>query len=103
MTTLIAYWGIGIPIASLLVYKLNYGLGGLWTGPLLSSIFLTITYVGYIAMTDWEEVIQRGIERSKQEDEARRLREKARIHPQSNRDCDYTLHETDSENEVRVN
>jgi len=103
LTTLIAYWGIGIPIASLLVYKLDYGLGGLWTGPLLSSIFLTVTYLGYISTTDWNEAIQRGIERARLEDEARRLRDKARIHEQSQRDCEFTIHETDSEGSVRVN
>ena len=77
-TTLVGYWGIGIPIASVLVYKLDYGLGGLWAGPLLSSIFLTITFLVYIYFVDWDEIIQRAVERSRKEEEARRLRNKQR-------------------------
>ena len=51
--TVIGYWLIGIPFALLAVFKLEWGIVGLWLGPSLGILFNFCYYSLMVMRTDW--------------------------------------------------
>ncbi len=66
--TVIGYWVIGIPFALFAVFKLEWGIIGLWLGPSLAILFNFFYYFVMVVRTDWQKVADAA--------EARRQKEK---------------------------
>lgn len=54
--TVTGYWVIGIPIALLAVFKLEWGIAGLWLGPTTAIVFNFFFYFALVMRTDWQLV-----------------------------------------------
>lgn len=52
----IGYWVIGVPFAWLAVFKLEWGIRGLWLGPTLAIMFNFIYFYSLVIRTDWDKV-----------------------------------------------
>ena len=50
---LIGYWIIALPMSYYFVFKLNYGLTGIWMGPVIAAIFLIVVFLARIFTIDW--------------------------------------------------
>ena len=58
LATMTSYWAFGIPLSYYFAYKLNLGVQGLWIGPTISVILITIFYQLIISSIDWRELFQ---------------------------------------------
>jgi len=67
--TVIGYWVIGIPFSLLAVFKLEWGIVGLWLGPTIAILFNFCYYFLMVVRTDWQKVADLA--------QARRQKEKA--------------------------
>lgn len=54
--TVIGYWVLGIPISLLAVFKLDWGITGLWLGPTTAITFNLCFYYGMVVKTNWQKV-----------------------------------------------
>jgi len=52
--TLVGYWLIGIPLSLIAVYKLGWGMQGLWLGPTAAIIFNFVFYILFVLRCDWD-------------------------------------------------
>lgn len=69
--TLIGYWAIGIPVALFAVFKLDWGVAGLWMGPSLAIAFNFCFYYAIVVKTDWQKVADDSAKRRQKEKEDR--------------------------------
>jgi len=53
---------IGIPAALVFVFKYEYGIRGIWMGPTIAVVFLTITYMVIFSNINWLGLIQKAKE-----------------------------------------
>lgn len=54
--TVIGYWVLGVPIACVAVFVLNWGIVGLWIGPTVAIAFNFSFYYLMVLRTDWQKV-----------------------------------------------
>ena len=59
LITSLAYWLIGVPATLLLVFRFSWGIQGIWVGPTLAVVFLTLMYVLLFSHIDWQTLIKR--------------------------------------------
>lgn len=57
ITNLVAYYAVGIPVALLFGFGLNFNGKGLWIGILTGSTLQTITLALLTAFTNWEKQV----------------------------------------------
>ena len=55
--TFVSFWGVGIPSVALFVFYFDFGIIGLWLGPLLASLINCFAYYRTIHTTQWSDVI----------------------------------------------
>ena len=55
--TLIAYFVFGIPISWYMSFKADWGIRGLWCGPMVAGSFNFFVYVLIFQRTDWVKLI----------------------------------------------
>ena len=51
--TATAYWVLGIPSTLLLVFYFPFGIAGIWVGPTIAVLFLTVAYTTVFLGIDW--------------------------------------------------
>ena len=52
--TFFSYWILGIPLSIFTMFKLGYGLAGLWMGPTLACAVNYLIYYYYVSTADWD-------------------------------------------------
>ena len=65
-----SYWACGIPLSYYCAFKMEFGIKGLWFGPTVSVILMTILYNMIIGCIDWQDLLYKMDER-RQEENAR--------------------------------
>ena len=60
--TACAFFALGIPATLLFVFSFDLGIKGIWIGPTLSVLFLTIAYQSISSVLSWEDIIEETIE-----------------------------------------
>ena len=49
---------MGIPLTCLLIFHGSMGIKGIWVGPTLSVIFITLAYQMIVYLTDWQKLFE---------------------------------------------
>ena len=57
--TAVAYIMLGIPATVISIFVYNYGIRGIWLGPLLATSFLTIVYTIIFKRVNWQDLIDK--------------------------------------------
>ena len=74
MITACAYFVIGIPSALVFVFKYDFGIRGIWMGPTLAVIFLTVTYMIIFSNIDWFSLIQKSKEQREKDQQSNEIK-----------------------------
>jgi multidrug resistance protein, MATE family len=62
----ISYWPVGILISSLMAFKADLGLAGLWLGPTFSCLCILVSFIITVSCIDWNKLIDEAtIQRAK--------------------------------------
>ena len=59
LVTSTSYFVCGIPLSYYCAFKMDFGIKGLWFGPLVSAILMTVLYHLIISCIDWPDLLQR--------------------------------------------
>ena len=62
-----SYWGLGIPIVCLLVFKADWGIAGIWLGPTIASVYNTAAYIVIFNCINWPELIEEAAKKRAQD------------------------------------
>jgi len=68
LVTSISYCVIGIPLASLLCFKFDAGIKGIWAGPTIAVAITTCAYMLIFKCMDWDSLIAEAILKRTQDD-----------------------------------
>ena len=83
-----AYFAIGIPFSYFFAFTRELDIRGLWWGPALATLYITIMYNLIICWINWPELIAEIIEREEKEKEVRKSLEEKNLAKESQKD-DY--------------
>lgn len=53
LLTFVAFWLVNFPLSYALLFKWQYGFGGLWLAMSLALVLIVISYYVYIDLADW--------------------------------------------------
>lgn len=59
---LLGYWGMGVPLALLLGFKMGMGVSGFWAAIALSSLAQGLLLAAFVSRWDWQLEVQRAQE-----------------------------------------
>jgi Na+-driven multidrug efflux pump len=58
IVTAISYWPVGILISSLVAFKGDFGLAGLWLGPTVGCTCILVSFIVTVNCINWNRLIE---------------------------------------------